>query len=181
VRTAAALRNATSFIEELPLIDQPGGLRLSANLQTSTKPLFVFEGSKPLTRIETNGVIRVIRIFDAVILDRDISSGSLRSWRNLRIKRLNRVVEQARERYPELWRLLSEKADHGLRLNCDRVCDELADMWSSSRKYRLARTQITNVISGFYPLAITFQELEPMRRVFEEARAELEEWAMRSS
>ncbi|SRR5712691_796087 len=178
VRTAAALRTASSFIEDLPLIDQPSGITISPSSQTLARPAFLFDGERPLSRIEVNGVIRVIRLFDAVILDRDISSGTLRSWRNLRVKRLNHAVEEVHQSYPGLWRLLSEKADHGLRLDCDRICDELTKLWSSGKKYRIAPNDIAAAIASFYPLAIAFQEFEPMHRVFGEAQAVLKKWAI---
>jgi hypothetical protein len=175
VRTAAALRNAPSFVEDFPLIDQPSSTGSLASHQRMTTNLFLFEGSKLLSRTESNGAIRAIRMFDDVIHARDLSGGTFRSWLKSRVQLLYRELEDPGQKYPELRRLISKKRDRGIRLDCGAACRELAEMWHSSQQFRLTPNQIGNAITNFYSVAIAFREHEPMHVVFEKARSAMQE------
>jgi hypothetical protein len=170
VHTAGALRTSVDLIEDLPLIDQPG--RSIPALVEPPKPLssFSFNGERRLTRADSDGVRRTIRILSAVVVGRDHSGGTMHSWQNIRQKPLDRSVAKEHNRYPHLRKFLTSKTEHGLNVNCDKLAGELALLWSAESNQTMNPQDIATVIGKFIPVAVTFKAHEPMEKVFDKAR-----------
>ena len=174
VRTAGALRTSSEFLEDLLLIDQPEHHVLIPRLTPETSEPFLFLGSRLLSRAEKEGLRRTIRIFDAVAMGRDNSGGTLKSWRNIPTKPIDKAVLADPNRYPVLKGVLFSKADTGLRITCEDVAKELTELWSGSDFFKVSQSQIAEAINKFYPIASSLRQHDQMRRVFDQARTVLE-------
>jgi hypothetical protein len=174
VRTAAALRTSSEFLEELPLIDQPDRAIVPVQSPHKSPNSFIFQGERVLSREENNGLRRTMRILDAVIMGRDHSGGTLHSWRNIRTKPLEQAISAQPGRYPALKKLMFSDKDTGIRVNCDQIAKEITDLWSRSEHMRLNNDQIVDSIRSFYNIAVSFGESDRMQRVFEQARSVIE-------
>jgi len=169
VRTAGALRTSPEFLEELLLIDQPEHQAVQLPQTPTPRDSFIFQGERLLSRVDGNGLRRTIRILDAVIMGRDHSGGTLKSWRNVRTKPLHKAVSAHADRYPGLQKLLFSRTDTGIQVNCDHLARELADLWSSSERMRVNQDQVVASITNLFPIALSLQEHEQMQRVFDQA------------
>lgn len=178
VCTAGALRSSVDFLEEYSLIDQPGRLTVPSVQPVASSPEFVFRGNVSLSREETDGLRRTVRILYAVVMGHDHSSGTLKSWRNLRRKPLDMAVSKARQQFVELYKLLSSKTGSGMRIDCDRLAEEIAALWSESPHFRFTSAQVAEVVRDFVPVSMRFAEHESMRTVFKAARSILETGAI---
>ncbi len=171
VHTAGGLRTSADFVEDLPLIDQPEPLTVPVTAPVGPSSSFSFHGELRLTRAESDGVRRALRILHAVVVGRDHSGGTMKSWRNLRQKYLDRAVSKDGVQYPHLHELLTSKTAFGLRVNCDKLSAELALLWGGAGNESLTAERIAKLISSFVPEAVSFAEHESMQNVFERARA----------
>ena len=108
VRTAGALRSSTDYLEVHSLLDQPERINLGPSQPVVAGQVFAFGGTKSLSREETNGLRRTVRILHAVVTGHDHSSCTLHSWRNLRRKLLDLAVAKDRERFVQLNQLLGK-------------------------------------------------------------------------
>ena len=102
IHTAGALRSSTEFLEVHSLLDQPERMSISASPATITKKDFEIGGTRSLSREETDGLRRTVRILHAVVTGQDHSSGTLHSWRCLRRKPLDMAVARAKDRFHQL-------------------------------------------------------------------------------
>jgi len=171
VHTAGALRTSADLVEDLPLIDHPEGPISVPSYAPEASAPFAFNGDRRLTRAESEGVRRAVRILHAVIVGRDHSGGSLKSWRNLRQKPLDRAVTKDPARYPNLHKLLNTNVEHGLRVNCDGLSAELATIWREFEGKRITAERSATLISAFFSVAVSFAEHDSMRACFERARS----------
>lgn len=169
VHTAGGLRTSADFVEDLPLIDQSERLTVSVTAPAQSPSSFLFQGERRLTRAESNGVRRAIRLLHAVVIGRDHSGGTMKSWRNLRHKPLDRAVSKESPRYPHLHKLLTSKTEFGLSVNCDKLAAELALLWRPGNE-SLTPGRIASIITGFVPEAVSFANHEPMQNVFDRTR-----------
>lgn len=170
VHTAGALRTSAELLEDLPLIDQPERLTLPVAIPAESPSSFSFQGERRLTRAESDGVRRAIRLLHAVVIGRDHSGGTMKSWRNLRQKPLDRAVSKDSARYPHLHKLLTSKTEFGLRVNCEELAAEIALLWHGQSNESLTPERIAAIITRFVPVAVSFAEHEPMQNVFDRAR-----------
>ncbi len=170
VHTAGGLRTSADLVEDLPLIDQPEPLTVPLTASAGPSSPFSFEGERRLTRAESDGVRRAMRILHAVVVGRDHSGGTMKSWRNLRQKPLDRAVSKDSARYPHLHKLLTSKTEFGLQVSCDKLFAELALLWRGAGNESLTAERIAALISTFVPMAVSFAEHEPMQNVFDRAR-----------
>jgi hypothetical protein len=178
VRTAGALRSSSDILELHTLLDQPERVAT-----VSTPPLVVdqslaFDGTRSFSREETDGLRRAVRVLHAVVTGHDHSGGTLHSWRNLRRKPLDMAVSKDPSRFGELHRLVSNKSASGMRLNCDLLAQELAELWSTVPGKRVSTADVVHAIQRFAPRAMAFSNQEPMRAVYDAARATLQEGAI---
>ena len=60
-----------------------------------------------------------------------------------------------------------------MRLDCDRIVDELVELWSGSKVYQLTRPNVAEAVRRFVPMSISFSNQETMRTVYDQARSVL--------
>ncbi len=168
VHTGGALRTSADYVEDHPLIDQPE--RPTLPVAEPTKPLssFSFHGERRLTRAESDAVRRAIKCLHAVVVGRDHSGGTVKSWFNQ--KPLERAVSKDKKQYPRLHEFLTSKTDFGLFAKCGEIAVELANLWRTAGTSRMSPQGVAAVIDYFAPVAASFAKHEPMQTVFEQAR-----------
>jgi len=174
VRTAGALRSSTEFLEVHTLLDQPERISLRPSQPVVAGQVFALGGIRSFSRGETDGLRRTVRVLHAVVTGHDHSSATLHSWRNLRRKPLDIAVSKERERFVQLDLLLGNKSASGMRLDCDRLVDELVGLWSTSSTYRLTSAEVADSVRHFEPISMRFANQESMRAVYDAARSALE-------
>jgi hypothetical protein len=178
VRSGGALRSSSGLLEVHDLLDQPGRVSIpyvpTANVARSSS----FGGTRSFSREETDALRRTVRILHAVMTGHDHSSGTVHSWRNLRRKPLDTAASAQPERLPELHRLLSNKSASGMRLNCDQVARELADLWAATPGRGMTPAQVADAVQRFAPRSMKFSNQESMRAVYDLARSTLGEVAI---
>lgn len=174
VRTAAALRTSAELVESFPLIDQPECPVVLPHASPEMSDQFLFDGVRRLSRVESDGVRRAIRILHAVIVGRDHSGGSMKSWRNVRDKPLDSKIKKEPARYPHLQKLLASETKNGLLADCDKLATELATLWTPNAKGSMTPDRAKRIVAQFYPRAVGFAGHEPMQKVFEQAREVME-------
>lgn len=173
VHTAGALRTSPDLLEDLPLIDQPERPALPVADVVKSSSSFIFTGERRLTRAEADGVRRAARILHAVIVGRDHSGGTMKSWRNISQKPLDRAVAKEQGRYPHLHKLITGRTEHGLNINCENVATELATLWRAADGEPMTADRAAAMVSTFVPVAVTFENHVPMQTVFARARETL--------
>jgi hypothetical protein len=178
VRTAGALRSSPDFLEMHALLDQPERVVFTSLPSAVVAQNLSFTGARPFSREETDGLRRTVRILHAVVAGHDHSSGTVHSWRNLRRKPLDIAVAKDPDQLRELHRLVSNKSASGMRLDCDRLAEELVVLWSMAGTNSMTRTDVAGVIQRFAPLAMAFSNQESMRTVYDSARVALKSVAI---
>jgi len=177
VRTAGALRSDVEFVEEWALIDQAERSSVPAAVRTSaTRPL-VLDGQISLTRGETDGLRRAIRVIYAVVIGLDRSAGTLGGWCKLPGQPLNNAGEQGGGGFPELRQLLVNQRA-GTRVDSARLVAEMAQLCAASKGYRLDAPQIATVLGEYAPVVQRVRKHEAMNTVFEQARVALRPYAV---
>jgi hypothetical protein len=171
VRTAGALRTSLDLLEVFPLIDQPKGpLREFAVADTTDRPSFICEGEHRLSRDEVQGLWRVVRILHAIVVGKDHNNGTLETGAGLLRKLFDTALNRPPNRtYPELKKLHSPDSKYGVKIDCDKIVTELADLWTVGGN-DATPAGVRSWINAFYPVACSFQRRERMRNVFERAR-----------
>jgi hypothetical protein len=171
ILTAAGLRDTTDLVEMLPLLHQPAISAPQPKVTSfGTSQRFEAKGQRLLSREEANGLSRAVRILDAVTRGRDESGANYHSWLNLREKPLHKDVAQSLSPTAELRRLLHKPRSRGLRVDFDRLIDELYTIWSRSPHPPHSKPQITTSIELYFPIAQSIRAHTPMPEVFHEAR-----------
>jgi hypothetical protein len=152
-------------------LDQP--VRpVSIAVKTATTPAsFDFAGERKLSRSESEGVVRAVRILFAAIAGQDTSGGIMKSWRNNRNKPLDSAVAKDGKLYPRLRGLLTEKTLHGTRLQCDEVAREFAVLCEASGRVGITPSRAQHLIAEFTPVVLGYSLYEPMQNVFTKAHA----------
>lgn len=178
VRTAGALRSSSDYLEVHTLLDQPERISLRLSRPITAGQVFSFGGTLSFSREETDGLRRTVRILHAVVTGHDHSNSTLHSWRNLRRKPLDIAVGKEPERFVQLDELLGNKIASGMRLDCDRLVEELVSLWSPCSTHRLTSSEVADSIRSFVPVSIVFSNQESMRVVFEAARSVLKAHAI---
>ena len=173
VHTAGALRSSPDLLEDLPFIDQAERQALAVVDMAKSPSSFLFIGERRLTRAEADGVRRAARILHAVIVGRDHSGGTMKSWRNISQKPLDCAVAKDQSRYPHLHKLLTAKTVHGLNINCEKVATELATLWRVADGEPMTADRAAEMVSTFVPVVVTFESHEPIQKVFARARETL--------
>lgn len=176
VRTAGALRSSSTFLEVHTLIDQPERISLAEVQSKVSAAAFVCAGLRVLSRAETDGLRRTVRILHAVVIGQDHSGGTLHTMRNVS-KPLDAAVSKDPERFVQLSHLLAKYTATGMRIDCDGLAEELAALWSMSKTYQLPGSAVADCIERFVPISMQFANRESMRVVYESARSALEVYA----
>lgn len=175
VHTAGALRSSPDFLELHALLDQPERLATASTPVAIVDQGFPFGGTRSFSREETDGLRRTVRILHAVVTGHDHSGGTLHSWRNLRRKPLDMALSKEPDRFGELHRLVSNKSASGMRLNCEALAQELAELWSTVAGKQMTPADVAGAIQRFTPRSMGFSNQESMRTVYDAARATLQE------
>lgn len=178
VRTAGALRSSSDYLEVHTLLDQPERISLRPSQPSVAGQVFSFGGTLSFSREETDGLRRTVRILHAVVTGHDHSDSTLHSWRNLRRKPLDIAVAKERERFVQLDQLLGNKAASGMRLDCDRLVEELVNLWSPCSSHRLTSSEVADSVRRFVPVSMGFANQDSMRTVYEAARSVLKTHAI---
>jgi hypothetical protein len=128
-----------------------------------------FDGEQRLNRDEIDGLRRVVRILHAVMVGQDYSGATLGNWWGVGRKKFDLALGLETDNYRELRRLVSLTAQFGLQVDCEKIVNELADLWSRGGR-NAQPEQIRLWIKKFHPIALSFPNHESMRNVFEQAR-----------
>lgn len=177
IETACALRSDPTYLERLPLTDQPqtGALHYlhspshesSPNLNVS--PL-TFEGQRSLTRDETVGLNRAILILDAVVRQLDHSAAGLKVWTSSKRNPLHKIISRSQKEFPELSEFLSWDKHSGVKITWAPLFAELSTFWSDKTDKQISREKVHRLISEYYPIACRLSMRDRMQEVFEKAK-----------
>jgi hypothetical protein len=173
VRTAGALRSSADYLEVHTLLDQPERISLKPSQPAVAEQVLAFGGTQSFSREETDGLRRTVRILHTVVTGHDHSNCTVHSWRNLRRKPLDIAVAKDRARFAQLDQLLGNKSASGMRLDCDRLVEELVDLWSTCSSHHLKVPEVADSVRRFVPVSMRFANQESMRAVYEAARSVL--------
>ncbi len=181
VETACALRSDPTYLERLPLLDQPqtGALIYGHSFKrelsgTSRTPEMVFEGHLTLSRNETIGLNRAVLILDAIVRQQDHSDADLKAWISPKRNPLRKAIYSSRGDFPETWRFLATDKNSGAKITCETLFGELSDFWSSVTDKQYSQGLVQNLVREYYPIAYALKKGDRMRDVFERARPVVE-------
>ncbi len=169
VTTAGALRSSTFFVEELPLMGQPG---LVAALPQVKQDLLeererVFHGLLRLSQQDGRALMRSVVVLDAIVRQDHHSAATFHAWRAK--SPLRQLLSKDGQGRPELRKLVLETQNRGVTLDFEKVLSELAELWSASWRDAEDRERIRAVINSYYPVGAAIKGLDRMAAVFEEA------------
>jgi len=177
IETACALRSDPTYLERLPLTDQPqtSALRYShlsprETLTTSSASPLTFEGRLILTRDQTVGLNRAIVILDAVVRQHEHSAARLKAWLDPKRNPLRKSISNRHNDFPELWQFLSTDKNSGVKITCEPFFAELSTFWSSTTDKQLVMETVHRLVSEYYPLAYKLKMGDRMQDVFKEAK-----------
>lgn len=177
ITTAGALRSSPSFVEELPLIDQPTYVAPSQEVKQDGREVTkcCFQGVLRLSEREAKALGRCVMVLDAVIRQRDHSSAIFRAWRGQdRSQPLKQLLLKNGDSRPALRAFVFETKGRGITLDFDAVLSELVEIWSTAGTTQVDPEHIRTLISGYYPTASAIRGHDRMTAVFEAARRFLE-------
>jgi len=173
VRTAGALRTSTEFVEVYNLLDQPERLTIAATHAADAPSPVAFTGARSFTREELDGLRRTLRILHAVVVGHDHSTTTVHSWHNIRRKPLDTAVAKSHAKVPSLRAFLANKAMTGMKVDCDCIASELADLWATGTNNTILAGSVAAAVAQLMPAAIRFSGKDSMRDVFAAARSTL--------
>ena len=171
VTSAGALRSATTFVEELPLTDQPKNVgQIKSVEKILHEEILDFRGTLRLSGDKAATLGRAILILDAVIRQEDHSDATFKTWRGQdRSQPLKRFLKKNGAAYPFLRAFISEKRFSGTTLNFEKIVSEMAEIWSVSNSDMNQETA-RNFIGEFFPIAAGIAPSDRMHVVFNKAR-----------
>jgi hypothetical protein len=177
VTTAGALRSSATFVEELPLIDQPklaGQPRAIQDDQADKAR--VFQGVLRLSQADANALGRCVMILDAVVRQRDHSSATFHGWRGRdRSQPLKRLLTENDGNHPALRSFVLGTPNRGITLDFEKVLSELVEIWSAARGSKIDPECTRRLVSRYFPVALTIRGHTKMGDVFENARKHVAE------
>ncbi|MGA3333850.1 MAG: hypothetical protein ABSC62_06760 [Terracidiphilus sp.] len=177
VKTAAALRNASAFLEEKPLIDQ-ASLTESAESRrqrvlgerSAERRHLTFQNSLKLDTEQNKALRRCIMILDAVIRHRDHSSATVHSW--IGKAPLKRLLKGMSERPVTLERFILKAENSGTTIDFEALLSELIGIWAKNGS-RIEIEDGRRLIRGYFPIARDVMSDHKMDLVFEAANLEV--------
>jgi hypothetical protein len=173
VTTAGALRTATRFVEELPLLDQPR--TATRQLMPQVQPVESsrkFNGVLRLSADDAYALSRCILVLDALARKADHSTAAFRSWRGqVRSQPLKKTLVDNDGSYPALRAFVLRDANYrGLTLDIEPVLAELVELWAASGVQDIDRNAAVAFIESYFAVALEMPGEQPMTEVFEAAR-----------
>lgn len=131
----------------------------------------IFSGGLRLSQKEAKGLVRCVKILDAVIRHCDHSGGTIHSWVGGRTQPLKRLLSEDNGRYPALGALLFERDNRGITCDFEKVLAELINVWSAARGKQLDLEGTRSLVSRYFPLALQIGPRDQMAAIFDTARA----------
>jgi hypothetical protein len=181
VRTAAALKSSTTYLEEIPFLDQETLIKSDETqryyapteekveqkqLEIRNKGKFSPEESKVLRRC--------IQILDAIIREKDGSDAAFHSW--LEKSPLKNFLNDLDQPPPELERLIVNQRNSGVRVDNDQLFSELVEIWrkhgknvSTKNGQQIDSEIVIALIEDYSLTAMKIGRYEKMSRVFDAA------------
>ncbi len=173
VKTAAALRSSTSFLEESPLIDQA---RLTRSYET---PLLyspndgrigrkqpTFRGVCNLDAEQSKALRRCILILDAIIRNDDHSSAIFHNW--LMKAPLKRLLKRMGNKPPILERFILNQGNSGITIDIEKLFSELVEIWTESNK-QIDLEGARKLIDDYFPTAMIIGSRDQVNLILEKA------------
>lgn len=181
VKTAAALRSSTSFLEESPLTDQGSLARSHETLHrdVSTEGRITgriarkqptFRGVCKLDPEQSKALRRCVLILDAIIRQNDHSSATYRNWK---IKPpLKRLLRRPGKKPPTLDLFVLKQRSSGITIDLDALLSELVAIWAESGK-QIDVEDAHNLVEAYFPSAAKIKSNDEMHLIFEAANAQV--------
>lgn len=173
VYTAGALRTSRSFVENLPLIDQPQSGQVVRPVRGTMDHSIDFQGERSLVPHDRKTLFRALLVLDGVVRERDHSGAALKNWLTHRTQPLKVSVRTAPGEYPVLDAFLRADTRRGGRVNCDGIARELSALWSKTRGVRLEAQHVSRLIERFFPVAASLRKADPVATAFAKAKSML--------
>lgn len=189
VKTAAALRSSTAFLEESPLTDQAS---LSGPHETPhryashetphnhipTKERIarkqpVFRGVCKLDPIQSKALHRCVLIIDAVIRRADHSSAIYRAWKGR--SPLKRLLWATDEKLPTLDLFILKQGNSGITIDVETLLSELVTVWAKSGR-QIDLEVAHKLIDLYFSIAVTIRSNDEMHLIFEAANRQIGEF-----
>jgi len=173
VKTAAALRSSTTFLEETPLTDQTSSVRahetphynVSAE-QRAGREQQVLRGILKLDGEESKALRRCVMILDAVIQQRDHTGANFHSWR-LKAPLKNQLTRMI-EKSPTLERFILHQQNSGITIDLEALLSELIELWAKDGK-QIDLEVARKLAEDYLPTARKIRPHDKMKLIFESA------------
>jgi hypothetical protein len=177
VKTAAALRSSTSFLEESPLTDQTSLTRsyetpllYSPNEGRIGRKQPTFRGVCKLDAEQSKALRRCILILDAIIRKDDHSSAIFHSW--LMKAPLKRLLKRMGNKPPTLERFILNQWNSGITIDIEKLLSELVEIWTESNK-QIDLEGARKLIDDYFPTAMRIGSRDDqMNLIFEKANVQ---------
>ena len=186
VKTAAALRSSTTFLEESTLIDlaslagsnQPPQRYVSdeaPNGHTSTEKRIArkrptFRDVCKLDAEQSQALRRCILILDSVVRQTDHSNAVYRDWK-IRPP-LKRLLWKFVERPPALDQFILKQGGSGTRVDIEPLLSELVKIWAKSGR-QIGPEDVRKLIDDYFSTAMEIKPHDEMHLIFEEANSQV--------
>ena len=186
VKTAAALRSSTTFLEESPLTDQANltqshGALHNYTLHETSHHNIPTEGRIARKQPAVRGVCRLdpgqskalrrcILILDSIVRHANQSSAIYNHWRVR--PPLKRQLWQTAEKYPTLDLFILKQENSGITIDLDAVLAELVTIWAESGR-QIDIEDVRNLIEDYFPIATKIRPNDEMHSIFEAAESQV--------
>ena len=188
VKTAAALRSSTTFLEESPLTDQAS---LAGPHETPHRYIShethrsittegriarkqpTFRGVCKLDPEQSKALRRCVVILDAVVRQVDHSSAIYRDWKVR--PPLKRLLWSSEEKPPTLDLFILKQGNSGITIDVKALLSELVTIWAESGK-QIDPEVAHKLVDLYFPTAMTIKPHDEMHLIFEAANLQIGEF-----
>jgi hypothetical protein len=186
VKTAAALRSSTTFLEESPLTDQTNSTQSHETLDSYTshetshhniptegriaREQPTFRGVCKLDPEQSRALRRCVLILDAIIRRTDHSAAIYRAWKGR--SPLKRLLWQKGEKPPTLDLFILKQGNSGITIDLEVLLSELATIWAESGK-QIDPETARQLIVDYFPTAMKIKPHDEMHLIFEAANLQI--------
>jgi len=169
ITTVGALRSDAKIVEELALFDQPKlCIPQQQNLQNQQSGNRPFKGELVLSADDAKAYSRCIMILDAKVRGFDCSDATLHSWRGQdRSQPLKYLLKKDQNRYPFLFLFIMGASNRGIKLDCEKILDELSCLWSAHLAKPPDRERVRNSLERYFPESKTIKSHDRMPVIFD--------------
>jgi len=174
VKTAAALRSSTTFLEVTTFSDKA---RLSRFDETTHNHIinegiierrpFLFRNICKYSAEESKALRRCILILDAIIRQEDHSVASVSNW--LMKAPLKILLRRKKEKVPlTLERFVLKQGASGITIDIEVLLSELVAIWAENDK-QIDTERARKLIIDYFPIALAIKPQEKMDLIFKAA------------